>query len=749
MTEGNCKARFVTAALKFKATVHIKGEKAYKVLVNELKDISLEFVDDLEGANVPTVLRSIKRKDGHHFQQDLTVRHEQERFDPYSVQDEGWDKETEELVSDIFKLAGEASEALNTLYKKIAILKTKVRQESFLKVINAVPIPNTTVTIVNRVESEMGLDVDKERIRDHMPRPAFLEAFPLATKLLGALTHYVMRNNLLRVKNKYFISNAKNDFKESYTVLKRVFSGVKQKGGSFYEKRAAEKRDDEATPAKKQKRQPVSTPEDTEQVDTIECKYCGKSCKSEERLLEHIGKKHPSEKNIFTCPFCTEPFSRYIGYIDHLSEHQDKVIKCRVCKKVFDTLFQLRKHQKLHINQCPFCPANFSTEKELVDHVEEKHREVIQEEEKQCSLCDATYGTLDEVKEHFDQVHRRKECNICFMRFSADHQLLAHRQEAHGITNPGQNVPLHDPSDQPPEPPPPAAEGEQAEPSTSGDPGDRTPRSGDGKEQGDPPGPVTPKKDREVKGRKEQSEVFNIHCPACDRYVRNLEARRLHIRAYHSKLFRSCHFCKRSYMDPWDYNEHMNNKHFWCEICKGYAGTKEKYDAHCREKHAPATSSPKVTSRGDDTEKEPEKEPTDNITDLSQSQVSVSQSQVSDEAVTMETDREDRPHKCKHCGKGFKEIPQLSMHINTKHRIYKCTDCDKRFVTEEGRDNHRADAHKYPRFHCQVKKCDVYTHSSEELYQHKRDKHWSKFPFRCCICPYVVKTRDGFANHME
>jgi len=60
-------------------------------------------------------------------------------------------------------------------------------------------------------------------------------------------------------------------------------------------------------------------------------------------------------------------------------------------------------------------------------------------------------------------------------------------------------------------------------------------------------------------------------------------------------------------MDPWDFDEHMNNKHFWCEICKGHAGTKEQYDAHCKEKHAPATSSPKVTSRSDD-EKEPTQE---------------------------------------------------------------------------------------------------------------------------------------------
>ena len=124
----------------------------------------------------------------------------------------------------------------------------------------------------------------------------------------------------MRTKNKYFIREAKNNFKESYTVLKRIFSGIKQKGGSFYKKRAAEKGDDKATPAKKQRKQPESTPDVAEQVDTIECKYCGKSPKLEERLMKHIGEKHPSEKNIFTCPFCTEPFSRYIGYIDHLSE---------------------------------------------------------------------------------------------------------------------------------------------------------------------------------------------------------------------------------------------------------------------------------------------------------------------------------------------------------------------------------------------------------------------------------------------
>ena len=715
MAEGDCKAQFVTAVLKFKATVHVKGENAYKELITELKDISLSFVGDLKGAHVLTVLHSIKRRDGQHFKQSLTVHHEQQRFDPYAVSDESWDKEVEALVSDIFKFAGQASEALNTVYKKIALLKSKVRQESFLKVINAIPIPNTTITVLNRVESEIGLDVDKERIHDHMPRPAFLEAYPLATKLLGALTHYVMCNNLPRVKNKYTIKQAKTDFNEGCAAMKRVFSGVKQMGGSEYAKRAAEHQADEATPAKKKKTQTEDQQETVadkdEEVEDIQCKYCGRSLRSEEELMKHIGEKHPSEKNIFTCPFYTEPFSRYIGYINHLTDHQDKVIRCGTCKMTFNTMFKLRKHQRLHINQCPFCAVNFSTEKELVGHMNESHKEAIQDEEKQCSLCEATFSTLDEVTKHFQQVHHRKECNICFMCFTADHQLLAHRQEAHSITNPGKNVPLRDPSNQTPQPPTPAAEDEQAQPPAGGDQGNQTPRLEEWMEQEQPPAPETPKKDKEIKGHKHESEVFKVLCPACGRYMRDYQIRRLHIREYHRKLLKSCHHCKKSYMNPWDYDAHMTTKHVQCEICKGYAKDQEKLESHYKEKHVPSMSSPKkVTTREPTPEKEPEKEPTPEQPKSSEQVTDLSQSLGSQSVATSETDREDCPFKCKYCEKSFRKAPQLNMHINTKHRIHKCTDCDKRFVTEEGRDNHRADVHKHPRFHCKVSMCNTYTH---------------------------------------
>ena len=428
------------------------------------------------------------------------------------------------------------------------------------------------MTVLYRAESEMGLDVDKERICNHMPRPAFLEAYPLAMKLLGALTHYIMRNNLLRVKNKYTIREAKADFKDSYTVLKRVFSGVKQKGGSHYKKRAAEQHADETTPAKRRRTteadQPETMAEVEEQVDDIQCKYCGKSFKSKEKWMQHIGDVHPSEKNIFTCPFCTQPFSRYMGYIDHLTEHKDKVIRCKECKTIFDTLFKLRQHQKLHVNQCPFCAVNFRTEKELVIHVEEDHKEGPPGVERQCSLCEATFTTLEEVTKHIQQVHHRNECNICFMHFSAEYQLLAHCQEVHKLTNPGANVPLRDSSDQLPEPPTTAAKQGEMDPAVEGNQGDQTPRS---EERAEPGEPKMPQKEKELKGHKRETKVFKVLCPACNRFLRDFKTRRLHIRMYHVKQLRSCHHCKRSYLDLWDYNVHMDDTHVWCKLCRGYA----------------------------------------------------------------------------------------------------------------------------------------------------------------------------------
>ena len=82
----------------------------------------------------------------------------------------------------------------------------------------------------------MGLNVDEERFQDHMPRPDKLDGTDQDTKLLRALVHWVMRNYLLTILNKYPAIQASRDFDVSYAKLKRVITGKKQPGGLYYER---------------------------------------------------------------------------------------------------------------------------------------------------------------------------------------------------------------------------------------------------------------------------------------------------------------------------------------------------------------------------------------------------------------------------------------------------------------------------------------------------------------------------------
>ena len=73
---------------------------------------------------------------------------------------------------------------------------------------------------------------------------------PKPTVILGALVHWLMRNNLLKKKDGYSIEQCSNDFGCSKTILKRVISGKKQKGGREYKREARERSD--APPAEEE-----------------------------------------------------------------------------------------------------------------------------------------------------------------------------------------------------------------------------------------------------------------------------------------------------------------------------------------------------------------------------------------------------------------------------------------------------------------------------------------------------------------
>ena len=341
-------------------------------------------------------------------------------------------------------LAGDTSRTLSEMHYRIAILRLKVRPETILKLVNAIPCPNTDLTVIQRSEPKVGLNVDEERIRDHMPRTVKLDGTDKDTKLLGALVQWVMRNNLLTIINKCPAIQASRDFNVPYGKLRRVITGIKQHRGSYYERQCREQEGEES--GRKHKAvNPVEAAlvkkkKVTLSADTAQCKYCGKVNHTGKKLMEHINQEHPGEQTIFACPFCTQPFNQYSEYLQHLREHKDRVIRCRLCNKEFETITRLRVHTKTHVNQCPFCSENFLNPQALQVHMMENHETDPGAVERQCSLCEFTSDSISKLAEHNQSVHRPYGCNISFLRFSAEYKLEDHRLAEHKISSLGTSV---------------------------------------------------------------------------------------------------------------------------------------------------------------------------------------------------------------------------------------------------------------------------------------------------------------------
>ena len=114
MPQNQCTAWYKRETQIFQEFVQVDGENEYKQMITKIKEIACEFTDDVEKACVPAVLRSIAKRNRQHLKESISVRHHvQTRYDPYLQVDKGWDDFTEELVTEIFMLAGDASRTLS------------------------------------------------------------------------------------------------------------------------------------------------------------------------------------------------------------------------------------------------------------------------------------------------------------------------------------------------------------------------------------------------------------------------------------------------------------------------------------------------------------------------------------------------------------------------------------------------------------------------------------------------------------
>ena len=201
---------------EFRASVHVQGIQADVELIYTLRITSCKLISDLFNADKGKVLQAIRHPHGQHFKPGFIVHTRASSARTYSpdFSTEEFDDATNKLICELHLEAAEVCARMADIHTNIAILKTRVSAQSFLKILSAVGLPLTTISVVDPAEQEV--NVDKLRVCDHMPDPNLLYGNK-ATQLLGALVRYHMQNILLTTQNAYPMATCEKDFSVSHT----------------------------------------------------------------------------------------------------------------------------------------------------------------------------------------------------------------------------------------------------------------------------------------------------------------------------------------------------------------------------------------------------------------------------------------------------------------------------------------------------------------------------------------------------
>ena len=431
-------AMYKYAIAKFRGAVHVRPVQAYKDLIKEIKEASTSFVTDLSDADEEgEVFASIHNPTGLYFLTDVAFKQRiaRERESVEREYQHKWNEDVADLVEHLHHNAAETAHYLHNTYVILAMIKPKVSDADYMKILSSVTLPMTTVEGVQYADRFASVGVDADRIRCHMPQSRKFQGRDKATSLFACLVHYIMRNNFINVqKHQLGYDACAKLFGVSVSALRRVFTGHVRKGGREYHKEKVKKAEKEsAKQAVKQEEKRVKAAASTskqpkDEDDKIVCKYCGKTFDSEDRFTEHI-KRHFDQIRFYDCALCSQQFELFTELMEHQKTHIEKKFICYVCKQSFGSPHHLSVHAKTHTFSCQICPKSLPSKQQLDHHMGLAHGTPVQVF--QCSVCTFICTEKAVFHAHFNRDHRKLDCNFCPQRFQLQSQLDEHISKEH------------------------------------------------------------------------------------------------------------------------------------------------------------------------------------------------------------------------------------------------------------------------------------------------------------------------------
>ena len=712
----------------FRKEVQVRGVNTYTKLIHDLKITICKYNSNLVEADERAVLKSIKRHDGQHFKQGFVVKvratSSREHHPDFSAAQ--YDTEVHSAICKLHLDAADVSRKMADIHYNLALIKTKVSPSNFIKISTSIPLPLTTVKIVDPAKPS-AVDIDSLRIRDHMPDPSKLSGHK-PTKLLAALVRFQMQNILCKMQGAYPMLKCEEDFGLGRTAFERLVSGIKRAGGHEYKRLRAMGSDERPTGMTRQKgkRQNAMDKGPTGLVSGMvhQCKFCKNVCTSESGLTNHINNVHQERQNIFRCCKCGCKYNIFNMYIEHLGTHPKNKYRCHECGKQFKDAHLLSLHSPTHLIQCPFCSRTFKDMKILEDHVNNTHSQALAEENKKCSYCDAAFETVHELQEH-SKIHRYFSCEICFAGFVSDVILIEHKIHDH------------------PEGPVPSSSG-VTDPQVEQAPIIHVPD----------PDPFEEKLDTRI-GLVNPDRKHQVKCEECNRFLKSRKLRKLHVMCYHPMAAYQCPFdLNIIFYTKDDLVLHCKQNHVLCKLCDTMSFNQASLEEHYRKRH-PKSPPPKVQPAATSSPNPADK--------LESEQVEPSQE---DQAKTQPQPQPDQPtpaiqanvcpvhgptskYSCNLCKKSFGTMANFRLHLNIYSKV-SCKFCYRKFLNVSSMDEHVKEVHKVsrlPQYHCKLESCTERFGTQIESFGHLRNEHRSLLRYRCKKCKDSFLTVEELFRH--
>ncbi|EDS41444.1 conserved hypothetical protein [Culex quinquefasciatus] len=143
----------------------------------------------------------------------------------------------------------------------------------------------------------------------------------------------------------------------------------------------------------------------------FKCSECEKAFHTEKLLNQHIQIRHRGERP-FHCKLCPKTYPRASSLYVHVQTFHEKIrkkiYKCDICTRSFVNRHgyerHMNSHQGLKLNQCPHCGNKYEFRAYLLQHIAEKHPEMVPNLTR-CEYCGVGYSTDGYYRKHIVKRH--------------------------------------------------------------------------------------------------------------------------------------------------------------------------------------------------------------------------------------------------------------------------------------------------------------------------------------------------------